>query len=717
MANNERRSDSLNEALKRREAAGEQHVYHEGEPLALDDTQRVKVLSPGRLVTKRFFRNKLAIVGLAILIFMFVFAFIFPLFYPYTQTQIFYKYGTLNSNYASATERTEYVSYSLGDDISVSNTVKNSMNSYIRDMNAEGLDEMQVTDSEGTMYTVSKLTDNIYTLAADDLVEVARYSGVTLIASYDKIHQAFTYTDAEAFAAEAADGEEEPAADGEESAETEAVSAQQANFEAAAAAAIEAGEETFTSDGVTYSVEMTVKNKYSITRESSVLLGIDGFVPDQGMTAAVEAAIENGETNISYNGESYRIAESGGAYYLCTIGEPTDALVSSTLVFDSYDTSVQYSDEFKAEALLAAGRDGEFEYDGQTYTVSFDGESGGISDAAGNEIVSLGTFVVRRYSGQDTLPIDFKEATQDVIAQMEADGVTKTTFVHAIPQTDEESSPVYDEEGNPVLVDTEITVERKTSEYVLSCDQTTYLIDIYAGPSAEHWFGTDGDGMDILARMMYGGRISLMIGFVVVFLETLIGVILGGLAGFFGRWVDTLIMRLVDIFYCIPTYPILIIMGALFDALKMDPYVRLVWMMAALGLLGWAGIARLVRGQILSLREQEFMIAEEATGIRSSRRIFRHLVPNVMPQLIVNATMSLGSVIITEATLSFLGLGVKHPLATWGNMINSVTGSSESMLKYTYIWVPVGLLICLTVVAFNFVGDGLRDAFDPKMKQ
>ena len=252
---------------------------------------------------------------------------------------------------------------------------------------------------------------------------------------------------------------------------------------------------------------------------------------------------------------------------------------------------------------------------------------------------------------------------------------------------------------------------------MLSCDQTTYLIDIYAGPSAEHWFGTDGDGMDILARMMYGGRISLMIGFVVVFLETLIGVILGGLAGFFGRWVDTLIMRLVDIFYCIPTYPILIIMGALFDALKMDPYVRLVWMMAALGLLGWAGIARLVRGQILSLREQEFMIAEEATGIRSSRRIFRHLVPNVMPQLIVNATMSLGSVIITEATLSFLGLGVKHPLATWGNMINSVTGSSESMLKYTYIWVPVGLLICLTVVAFNFVGDGLRDAFDPKMKQ
>ena len=139
--------------------------------------------------------------------------------------------------------------------------------------------------------------------------------------------------------------------------------------------------------------------------------------------------------------------------------------------------------------------------------------------------------------------------------------------------------------------------------------------------------------------------------------------------------------------------------------------------MAILGVLGWAGIARLVRGQILSLREQEFMVATEATGITVSRRIFRHLVPNVMPQLIVSATMGLGGVIITESTLSYLGLGVKHPLATWGTMINSVTSSNENMVKFTYIWIPVGLLICLTVIAFNFVGDGLRDAFDPKMKR
>ena len=139
-------------------------------------------------------------------------------------------------------------------------------------------------------------------------------------------------------------------------------------------------------------------------------------------------------------------------------------------------------------------------------------------------------------------------------------------------------------------------------------------------------------------------------------------------------------------------------------------------MMAALGIMGWAGVARMVRGQILSLREQEFMVATEATGIRVKDRIFRHLIPNVMPQLIVIATMGMGSVIITESTLSFLGLGVKHPLATWGTIINSVT-TATAMENEAFIWIPVGLLICLTVIAFNFVGDGLRDAYDPKAKR
>ena len=191
---------------------------------------------------------------------------------------------------------------------------------------------------------------------------------------------------------------------------------------------------------------------------------------------------------------------------------------------------------------------------------------------------------------------------------------------------------------------------------------------------------------------------------------------MGGLAGFYGKWVDMIIMRLVDIFYCIPSLPILIILGVLMDFMRKDAYFRLVVLMATLGILGWASVARLVRGQILSLREQEFMVAAEATGLKVRTRIFKHLIPNVMPQLIVTATMGMGGVILTESTLSFLGLGVKHPLATWGTMINSVS-SQTAIAEYPHIWIPVGLLICLTVVAFNFVGDGLRDAYDPRSKK
>ena len=132
--------------------------------------------------------------------------------------------------------------------------------------------------------------------------------------------------------------------------------------------------------------------------------------------------------------------------------------------------------------------------------------------------------------------------------------------------------------------------------------------------------------------------------------------------------------------------------------------------------MGWAGIARLVRGQILSLREQEFMTATEACGISVSRRIFKHLIPNVIPQLIVNCTMGLGSVIITEATLSFLGLGVKFPFASWGNIISDVN-NTHVLTNYWWVWIPAGLLLLLTVLAFNLAGDGLRDAFDPKMKR
>ena len=175
-------------------------------------------------------------------------------------------------------------------------------------------------------------------------------------------------------------------------------------------------------------------------------------------------------------------------------------------------------------------------------------------------------------------------------------------------------------------------------------------------------------------------------------------------------------MRIVDIFNCIPSLPLYIIIGSIMDAMKIEPTIRIYYLMLILGLLSWPGIARLVRGQILSLREQEFMTAAEATGISVSRRIFRHLIPNVIPQLIVMATMGLGSIIITESTLSFLGLGVKYPYASWGNIVNAVT-NLRVMTNYWFVWIPAGFLILITVLGFNFIGDGLRDAFDPKMKR
>jgi peptide/nickel transport system permease protein len=244
----------------------------------------------------------------------------------------------------------------------------------------------------------------------------------------------------------------------------------------------------------------------------------------------------------------------------------------------------------------------------------------------------------------------------------------------------------------------------------------TKVFDTYASPSREHILGTDRNGMDMLTRLMYGGRVSLYIGFIVVIIETGLGIIFGGIAGYFGGWVDNLIMRIVDIFYCIPSLPIIIILGAAMDAMRVDPQIRMIWLMLILGLLGWAGIARLVRGQILSLREQEFMTATEATGLKVSRRIFKHLIPNVIPQLIVTMTMSLGSTILIEATLSFLGLGVKFPFASWGNIINDVN-NTYVLTNFWFIWIPAGVCLVATVLAFNLVGDGLRDAFDPKMKR
>ena len=314
----------------------------------------------------------------------------------------------------------------------------------------------------------------------------------------------------------------------------------------------------------------------------------------------------------------------------------------------------------------------------------------------GNEVAYVSRYVVNAIMGDVFLTRDFKDQLITCI------------------ESGNEDFYYTSEDG--ATYDYKVSYSADTKGWTVLQSKETYVFDTYSSPSREHWLGTDRNGMDMMTRLMYGGRVSLVIGFIVEIIATVLGVILGGISGYFGKWVDMLIMRVVDVFYCIPSMPIIIILGASMDASRVDPTIRMVYLMLILGFLGWAGIARLVRGQILSLREQEYMTAAEACGLSVSRRIFKHLIPNVIPQLIVTCTMGLGSVIIMEATLSFLGLGVKFPFASWGNIISDVN-NTHVLTTYWFIWIPAGVLLLLTVLAFNLVGDGLRDAFDPKMKR
>ena len=285
---------------------------------------------------------------------------------------------------------------------------------------------------------------------------------------------------------------------------------------------------------------------------------------------------------------------------------------------------------------------------------------------------------------------------------------------------------IYDRWGEETVDRTEVIVTvRNSYEYIDEDGQTVVVkevlqhtsnINSYADPSKDHLLGTDDKGMDVFVRIMYGGRISLTIGFIVVILETIIGIILGGLAGYFGGWVDQVIMRIVDIFTCVPTLPILLIASAMIDSWQVDADTRIYLLMAIITIFSWSGVARLVRGQILSLREQEYITATEVMGLPTWRKIFLHLIPNVMPQLIVSMTLGLGSVILYESTLSFLGLGVQLPKAAWGTMI--ATSNDPQVLSYHLnMWLPAGIMIVIAVLGFNFVGDGLRDAMDPKAKK
>jgi peptide/nickel transport system permease protein len=228
-------------------------------------------------------------------------------------------------------------------------------------------------------------------------------------------------------------------------------------------------------------------------------------------------------------------------------------------------------------------------------------------------------------------------------------------------------------------------------------------------PDSDHWLGTDSAGRDVFSRLLYAGRVSLSVGLVAVGIYVAIGTVLGGLAGYFKGWVDGVIMRLADMVLSFPAIIVIITIVSIVGP-------SIVNVMVVIGLLGWPPIARLVRGEFLTLREREFVVASVATGAKSSRIIFRHVFPNALTPVIVNATFGVASAILLEAGLSFLGLGVQPPTASWGNMLNAAQ-SITILEQMPWLWIPPGMMIVLAVLSINFVGDGLRDALDPRSRK
>ena len=541
------------------------------EHYSLNDDRRVKVLSPGMLVAKRFIRNRMAVTGLVILIFMFVFSFIGGLVSPYGQDQFFYTDKTIRKSFGEAKENTEFRYGSNSDELFGLTAQAKAMLAI-----QQGKDSFNFSNHN---YTMNKVSDEMFTISCDGvMVGYAAKDMVNADAADQKLSFEFNYQALTAYAT---------------------------------------GAKEFTADGVTYA-----------------------------------------------------LAEDGGI----TLDGADYAYISRYLV-QAISPDVFLSRDFKDKLLatIATAQDGKATF---TYT-------------------------------DESLIMDEPEQTED---GENANGQTSGI------NTEDPNAPKQDDTSNTATAEYDLEFKAATNSWQILQEKSSRQYDQYSFPNMKHWLGTDMYGMDMLTRLMYGGRVSLLIGFIVIIIETVIGVIFGGISGYFGGWVDNLIMRIVDIFYCIPSMPVIIILGAAMDASRVDPTIRMVYLMLILGFLGWAGIARLVRGQILSLREQEYMAAAEACGLSVSRRIFKHLIPNVVPQLIVTCTMGLGSVIIMEATLSFLGLGVKFPFASWGNIISDVN-NTHVLTTYWFIWIPAGVLLLLTVLAFNLVGDGLRDAFDPKMKR
>lgn len=575
------------------------------------EASRVKVLSPGMLVFKRFVRNKLALTGFVILVIMFLFAFVGMLFSPYGVAQVFRGDKEIKKDYATAVYNSEY-RYTVAKDNEFPNSARTQLMLAIHSTGANN-----IFQADEVAYQYDKLEKDLYRV-----------------------------------------------------------------------------------------IKLEQKASVPSRGAGSVALIDTNFQLSEGLKAAFLTAKEANETKFDFEGKSYFIQKDAKVTYLC---EPEGIVLASKEICDTIDpdfAEIVKDYNFRVACDVAVIKEEKsFDYDGKTYELDVttkkdkDGlvlKRSGVALVDGKEVVSISRVLIAPKANDIILSAQFKADARKAIASSEKNFGFKST----------------NEKGE----EKEYFGETVNENVYIKSFKSSQLISTYEAPSSKHILGTDGNGMDLMTRLMFGGRISLAVGFVVISIELIIGIVIGGISGYFGGRVDMFLMRFVDLFNSIPYWPMLIIAGSVMDSYKLDSTLRIFMLMFILGFLSWPGIARIVRGQILTLREQEFMVACEANGIRTSRRIFKHLVPNVMPILIVQATMGLGGIIIAEATLSFLGLGVKYPMASWGSIIQAST-EMYVMTNYWWIWLPAGFCILITVLGFNFVGDGLRDAFDPKMKR
>lgn len=232
------------------------------------------------------------------------------------------------------------------------------------------------------------------------------------------------------------------------------------------------------------------------------------------------------------------------------------------------------------------------------------------------------------------------------------------------------------------------------------------------GPSIEHPFGTDALGRDLLTRVLYGGRISLIVGFLVVLIALVIGVTVGSFAGYFGGWIDNLLMRVTDAMLAMPTLLVLILLSAILREVELPFFKRndVLTIALVIGFLSWMPLARLVRAAFLTIRDMDFIKASQSLGASNFRIVVKHILPNAIGPLIVESTLEMGYAIMEESGLSFLGFGIQPPIPSWGNLLSA---AQEYLLKYPWMAVFPGVFIFLTIISINYIGDGLRDAYDP----